>query len=168
MTLTWADYVIIAIVAVSTLISLFRGFVREALSLATWVAALWVALTFSPQLADQLARWIETPSLRSIIAILVLFVLVLIAGGIVNFLVSSLIDKTGMTGTDRALGMVFGLVRGVVLVGVLVLLAGLTPAPQDPWWRESQLMPYAVQVAEWMREWLPEDVAENIRLRSGA
>lgn len=164
MTLTWADYVLLGIVLVSTLISLFRGFVKEALSLATWVAALWVALSFSPRVAEFLARWIETPSIRSLVAILVLFVLVLIAGGIVNFLISSLVEKTGMSGTDRALGMVFGLVRGVVLVGVLVLLAGLTPAPQDPWWQESRLMPYFVQVAEWMRGWLPQDVADNIRL----
>ncbi|RMG29771.1 MAG: CvpA family protein [Gammaproteobacteria bacterium] len=162
--MTWADYVIIAILAVSTLISFFRGFVREALSLATWVAALWVALSFSPRVAEFLSRWIETPSIRSLVAILVLFLLVLLAGGILSFLVSALVEKTGMSGTDRALGMIFGLVRGVVLVGVLVLLAGLTPAPRDPWWQASRLMPYFVEVAQWMRGWLPPDVADDIRL----
>ncbi len=161
--MAWFDYLIIGILLLSALLSLIRGFVREAFSLAVWLLAFWVAWSFFRALAVQLAPWIGTPSVRLGLAFAVLLLVTLVVGGLINFLLVRLIERTGLSGTDRLVGMVFGLARGVLLVTVLVLLAGLTPMPQDPWWRESQLVPYFEELALWLRELLPQDIADRFQ-----
>lgn len=158
----WADFFVLAVISVSALLSLWRGFVREALSLVSWVVALWVAMLFFHDLARWLARWIETPSVRGLVAFATLFVAVVLLGGLVNYLAGQLVAKTGLTATDRALGIVFGVARGVVIVAVLVLLAGLTTLPQDGWWSESLLLGHFQDMALWLRSFLPEDIAQHI------
>lgn len=155
----WVDYAILAIVFISALISVFRGFLKEAISLLGWVMAFWIAFTFSGQVARLLERWIELPSLRHAVAFISLFATVLIVTAVVMFLVRMLVDKTEITGTDRALGIIFGIARGGVIVGILVLLAGLTALPADPWWRESVLLPHFQVLAMELRSMLPADVA---------
>jgi len=157
----WIDYVILAIIAISMFISVTRGFVREALSLVIWIAAFWVALTFSNELALRLEGMIETPSARVIAAFAILFLVTLVVGGLTNYLIGQLVKKTGLGGTDRAIGMLFGIARGGVIVAVLVVFAGLTPLPQDPWWSESLLLIHFQQLAEWMIEFLPPEYAGN-------
>ena len=159
----WVDYILLAIIAISALLSLWRGFVKEALSLASWIVALWVALLFFHDLADWLARWIETPSIRDAVGFGLLFVVTVLIGGLVGYLAGQLVAKTGLTATDRALGMIFGVARGVIIVAVLVLLAGLTNLPQDPWWQESLLLKHFQDMALWLRSLLPADIAENIK-----
>lgn len=161
----WIDYILLAIILVSALLSLWRGFVREALSLASWVAALWVALLFFHDLADWLARWIETPSVRDAVGFGVLFVVTVLIGGLVGYLGGQLVAKTGLTSTDRALGVIFGIARGIVIIAVLVLLAGLTALPQDPWWQESLLLEHFQEMAVWLKSFLPEDIARNIEFQ---
>ena len=158
----WVDYVIIGIIGLSSLISLIRGFVREALSLVVWVLAFWIAWMFFRDLALHM-DWISVPSLRLGLSFALLFVAALIVGGLVNYLVGQLVDKTGLTGTDRLIGMLFGAARGILLVGVLVLLAGLTPLPEDPWWKSSQLIPYFQELAVWLKSLLPENIGERFR-----
>jgi membrane protein required for colicin V production len=160
--LIWIDYILLAIIAVSALLSLWRGFVREALSLASWVVALWVALLFFHDLADWLARWIDTPSVRDAVGFGVLFVVTVLIGGLVGYLAGQLVAKTGLTATDRALGIVFGVARGVIIVAVMVLLAGLTSLPTDPWWKESLLLVHFQDLALWLKSFLPAGIAENI------
>ena len=80
----------------------------------------------------------------------------------VNYLAGKLVDKTGLTGTDKMLGVVFGIARGAVIVAILVLLAGLTPVPQDPWWQDSMFLGYFEELAMWMRDFLPSGIANNI------
>ena len=162
MAFAWIDVVILALIALSAILSLFRGFVREAVALATWLVALWVAMAFHEDLAAILSQWIETPSAQKITAFAVLFICVLLLGAIINYLASKLVDKTGLTGTDRLLGIVFGVARGGVIVAILVLLAGLTPFPQDPWWQDSQFIGYFEELAMWIRSYLPDDIADNI------
>lgn len=162
MAFAWIDVVILALIALSAILSLFRGFVKEAVALATWLVALWVAMAFHEDLAAILSQWISTPSAQKITAFAVLFICVLLLGAIINFLASKLVDKTGLTGTDRLLGIVFGVARGGVIVAILVLLAGLTPFPQDPWWQDSQFIGYFEELAMWMRSYLPDDIADNI------
>ena len=162
MAFAWIDVVIIALIALSAILSLFRGFVREAVALVTWLVALWVAMAFYEDLAAILSQWISLPSAQRITAFAVLFICVLLLGAIVNFLASKLVNKTGMTGTDKLLGIVFGVARGGVIVAILVLLAGLTPLPQDPWWQDSQFIGYFEELAMWMRSYLPDDIADNI------
>ncbi|HFD79896.1 MAG TPA: CvpA family protein [Gammaproteobacteria bacterium] len=159
----WVDYLLLAIIVISTLLSLWRGFVREALSLASWLAALWIAMLFFEDLAGWLATWIDTPSVRSAVAFAILFVSTVLVGGLVGYLAGQLVARTGLTATDRALGMVFGVARGVVIVAVLVMLAGLTTVPQDPWWSESLLLPHFQEMALWLRSFLPADIADHIQ-----
>lgn len=159
----WVDFFILGVILVSGLLSLWRGFVKEALSLITWIAAPVIAILFYEDFAPWFERWVSVPSARLALAFGILLVLVLILGGLVNYLVGQLVSKTGLTGTDRALGIVFGIARGVMVVGVLVLLAGLTQVPQDPWWKESIFLKHFVDLALWMRSFLPTDIAANIQ-----
>jgi membrane protein required for colicin V production len=162
MAFAWIDVVILALIALSAILSLFRGFVREAVALATWLIALWVAMAFYEDLAAILSQWISVPSAQKITAFAVLFISVLLLGAIVNYLAGKVVDKTGLTGTDKLLGIVFGVARGGVIVAILVLLAGLTPLPQDPWWQDSQFLGYFQELAMWLRSYLPDDIADSI------
>lgn len=151
MTLGWIDWAIIAIIAVSALISLARGFVKEALSLLTWVVAGLVAWLFGGALAGHLAPFIETPSIRVIVACSILFILTLLLGGLINYLIGQLVRVTGLSGTDRFLGMIFGAARGALLIVVAVGLLSLAPVEGDVWWRQSELIPHFLLVADWSK-----------------
>lgn len=151
MTFTWVDWAFIAVVVISSLISLKRGFVKEALSLLTWIIAGVVAWMFGGALSHHLAGYISTPSFQVITACVILFVVTLLVGALVNFLVGELVRVTGLSGTDRFLGMVFGAARGGLLIVVLVGLLSLAPVQQDPWWRESTLLPHFLLVADWSK-----------------
>ena len=151
MSFNWLDAVIFAVIAVSALISLTRGFIREALSLVTWVVAGVVAWMFGGDLSGYLSPYIDTPSLRVISACALLFVATLIAGGLVNFLLAQLVRATGLTGTDRFLGMFFGAARGILLIVVVVGVLSLSPVVHDAWWRDSVLVPHFLLVADWSK-----------------
>lgn len=160
----WVDYLIIGIIFLSGLISLARGFIKETFSLAAWILAFWVALKFSPQgavLLDGVAA--VPPSLRLGLAFFLLLLGTLLLAAIINHLISQLVKKTGLTGTDRVLGVIFGITRGIAIVTVLVLLAGMTPMPRDPWWQHSLLLNYFQGLALWARGFMPPDMADYIR-----
>lgn len=156
--LNWADYFIIAVLVLSTLLSLIRGFVREAISLVTWVLAIWVGLKFSPMLAAVMQDMIQTPSVRVVVSFLLLFISVLLIGGLINFLISQLVTKTGLSSTNRLAGSIFGFARGVLTVGLLVLLARHTALPNDPWWKEAKLLAKFEPVADKISVMLPDKV----------
>ncbi len=158
----WIDYAIIGLIVISMIIGLFRGLIKEAFALVTWGVASWVGLTFSSQLAELLENAIAVPSVRIAVAFIALFLLTLILGAIINYLLSALISKTGLTGTDRLAGLLFGAGRGAILVVILVMLAGLTPLPDSPWWKESQLIPQFQTLAVWLREHIPDDFADKL------
>ncbi|MBD3649332.1 MAG: CvpA family protein [Pseudomonadales bacterium] len=145
-----ADWIIIGIFVVSSLVSIKRGFVKEALSLATWIAALIVGRLFAAQLSTLLVDYIDTPSVRLGVAFAVLFAATLIVGAMVNHLMGEFVKMTGLSGTDRVFGMVFGVARGGVIVLVLVLILHPTPVAEDPWWQESLLIPQFLEVVEWL------------------
>ena len=151
MPFTYVDWAIIAIIAISALISLSRGFVKEALSLVTWIIAGAVAWMFGGGLAQYLEPYIQTPSARVIAGCAILFVATLIVGAMVNYLIGELVRVTGLSGTDRFLGMVFGAARGGLLVVVAAGLLSLGPVQQDPWWQQSQLLPKFLLVADWSK-----------------
>ena len=160
--MAWIDIAIVALIVLSAVLSLFRGFVKEALALASWLMALWIAMIFYEQLAGVLSQWITEPSIQKVVAFCILFISVLLVGAMVNFLASRLVARTGLAGTDRMLGVIFGVARGAFIVALLVLFAGLTPMPQDAWWQDSRLLGYFQEFALWMRDYLPKDMAENI------
>jgi membrane protein required for colicin V production len=160
----WADYVVIAALTLSVLMGLWRGLIGEVLALAVWIVAVWVAWTIGPQVAASLSA-VSLPSARIVLGYALCFVAVLIAGAILGFFLRKLIAGSGLSGTDRLLGAVFGLARGLALVTLTVLLLGFTPFPRDPWWHESRLLPSFQQAAQWASAHMPDEVTKYLDLR---
>lgn len=147
--MTVVDWGIIVVIVISMLMSMRHGFVREAISLGTWVAAIVIARLFAENFSVLLEAQIDTPSLRLGASYIILFVGTLIVGGMVNYLVGEFVEMTGLTGTDRFLGMLFGLARGAIVV--LLIVAGLhylAPVKDDDWYAQSKLIPPIVGVVE--------------------
>ena len=138
--MNWADYIVLGVIALSVLIGLWRGLVSEVMALAVWIAAFWVAWLLGPHVATRFRGIIELPSARMLVGYGLCFLVVLLLGALLRFLVSKLVESTGLTGTDRLLGMGFGFVRGVLLVTLAVFLLGFTPFSRDPWWQQSVLL----------------------------
>jgi membrane protein required for colicin V production len=147
--MTTVDWIIIGVLAISTLISIRRGFVKEALSLLTWVAAVVIARLFAGQFTVVLAPYIETESLRLGASYFLLFVTTLMVGGMVNYLVGEFVKVTGLSGLDRMLGMIFGFARGALII--VVIVAGLhyvAPVKEDDWYQRSVIIPEVVVLIE--------------------
>lgn len=154
--MNWFDFTIIGIIAMSSIISLVRGFIKEAISLVIWVAAFLISRTFYPQLA-QLLTQIDEPLLRNASAIGILFVGTLIVGALINYIISQLVKATGLGGTDRALGMVFGALRGVLIVSALLFFIDTFTAFADAtWWQTSVLVPEFGIIIEWFFAFMKE------------
>ena len=138
--MNWADITIISIILLSAVLSLFRGFVREVLSLVAWVVAFWTAMAFWGRFATVLEPYIAIEFARMVLAFLGVLIGVLLVFGIINFIVGKLLASTGLSGPDRLLGALFGVLRGGAIVTVLVVLAGLTPLPGEPSWSQSSML----------------------------
>ncbi|TDB53602.1 colicin V production protein [Photorhabdus khanii] len=152
--MAWIDYVIIAIIGFSALVSLIRGFIREALSLVTWGCAFFVASHFYSYLAVYFTRF-EDELVRNGIAIALLFIATLIVGSVVNYVIGSLVQRTGLSGTDRVLGVCFGALRGVLIVAaILFFLDTFTPLSQSDDWKQSQLIPQFSHIIRWFFDYL--------------
>jgi len=149
--MNWADWTILAIIAISALISIKRGFVKEALSLVTWILAITVAFLFGDKLAALLQDSITTPSLRLTVAMGILFAATLIVGAMVNYLIAEVIRMTGLSGTDRFFGMLFGMARGVIVVMAVLIFVPDT-VKSDSWWRQSLVIPHFLKMESWSRE----------------
>ena len=111
----WIDYAILAIIALSGVMSFMRGFAREAFSLLTWLTAFFIASQFYEQLSVHLTAFAD-PVVRDICAVVALFVATLMLGGLINYIIGQMVNKTGLSGTDRLLGLCFGSLRGVLIV----------------------------------------------------
>ncbi len=155
----WIDYSIIGIILISAVIGLFRGFIKESFSLAIWTVAIWIGLTFSRSFSVFI-DFIKSPSARIIVAFVILFIITLILGALISYLLGELVKKTGLSGSDRFAGMIFGIARGLIVVSIIVMLAGLTPLPEDPWWKESVLIPPFQSLAVWLRDLMPLGMAD--------
>jgi membrane protein required for colicin V production len=137
MAMNWLDYTLLGVIGISVLIGVIRGFVREVISVVSWVAAFMVAVRYSGTGAEELAPWIDSPMLRTVIAFAALFIATLLVGALIGYIARGLVGRTGLSGTDRLLGIVFGGVRGSLLVGLMILAAGLTALPEEAWWQDS-------------------------------
>lgn len=145
------DWIIAAIIAFSSLISIKRGFVREALSLITLVVAMIISRLVGPQFAGLLIHLIEVDSVRNVVAYLSLFFATLIVGGFVNSLVVQAVRVSGMAGMDKFLGMAFGFARGALIIAVIVALLARMGVSGDDWWRDSLLIPEFVEFGDWLQ-----------------
>lgn len=159
----WVDYCILALIIVSVIVGLIRGFARETLGLLTWILAFWLALTFEPQVAKALEPHISAPSVREAAAYAVLFLGGLLVGGIFTAIVSHVIRDSLFSSADRTLGAGFGLIRGALLVALFVLFAGQTQAKDDPWFRQSKMVAQFGWLSEGLRTLIPEAWLEKLK-----
>lgn len=152
--MNWVDFVIIGIIAISAIVSFFRGFLREALSLLIWVVAIWMAVMFYPAVEPMIPQdWGLPATVRMALAGAGILLGVLILGGIVTWALGSFLDKTGMSGTDRVVGVFFGGLRGIILVAIAIIIVGLVPAIADnSYWKQSKLVPHFQPLADWGKQ----------------
>jgi len=160
--MTWFDYTVIAVVALSVLLGWWRGLVYEVLALLGWVAAAIVARLFAAKAAPYIPAALGAEAVRTAVAFTALFIGTLIIGGIVAWLLSKLVKWVGLGWMDVLLGGLFGVLRGVLVVLALVLLAGLTGLPKEPFWRNASLSKPLENVALAAKGWLPESVAQRV------
>lgn len=160
--MTIFDYVVLGIILVSVLLSIIRGFVRESLSLAGWIVAFVVASSFTVDFEPMLPSEIGGESIRLLAAFFVLFLSVLIVAVLITKLLSALIKNVGLGFIDRFLGAVFGFLRGLLAVTVLILIAGLTALPQQSFWQQALLSQPLESVAMKVMPWLPKGISSRI------
>lgn len=160
-----ADIAILAVLLLSMLFGLLRGFVGAVLSLACWVAAFWVTWEFGHVVADGYGAWLHEPAARIVAGYVTCFVGVLLVGALLGWLARGLMDRGGLRGGDRMLGAAFGIVRGWLLVTFVVLMLGFTAVPRTAgWWRDSTLLPAFIGSAAWMAGELPPNVTHYLAL----
>lgn len=153
-----ADLVIAAAIVISIVVGIFRGFVKEAISIVTLLVAIWAAMNFGADAGSLSESWIDSEDLQLWIGRLLIFVVVLVVGGLLGWGISRLMRLSILNGTDRALGAVFGFCRGAVLLGVFIIGGQLAGFDDDNWWRSSRLIPYGDEVADWIRVMAPKGV----------
>lgn len=151
--MNWADWTLLAVIALSSLLGVKRGFVREALSLLGWGLAFFVAMTFHPVLAAEFTDTVESISLRFLLAFALLFVGTLLAASLLSYFIVTLVRVTGLGGTDRLLGALFGFARGLIVIMLIVIfLPQLMPVDQESWWQGSVLIPHFLSMEDWCRD----------------
>ena len=160
--MNWPDYAILGTILISVGVGALRGFIKEVFSLVVWSAAFVIAYLYADNVAVLMENHVSLPSARTAMGFTGLFVSVLLVGGLVNYLLGRLVESTGLSGTDRLLGGVFGAARGLALVVAVLLVAGFTPIPADPWWKDSQVIQRLLPFATWASEFLPESVREHL------
>jgi membrane protein required for colicin V production len=154
--MTPADVVIVLVLLGSTIIGLLRGFVREAVSLVFWVAAIWAAWKFGPTVEPHLGGVLADPAVAPWVGRLCVLVLVLLIGWLVAMLLSYFTRSLGLGVMDRVIGLLFGIVRGLVLVGLMIIGGELLHLNQEVWWGRSKLVPYGETVGDWLRAMVGE------------
>jgi membrane protein required for colicin V production len=160
--MSWPDYAILAVIAISVLVGALRGFIKEVFSLLVWSAAFLVAYHFAGDVAELMEDAVTLPSARTAMGFTGLFIVVLLVGGLITYLLGKLVETTGLSGTDRMLGGVFGAGRGLVLIVAVLLVSGFTPIPADPWWKQSLTIQRLLPLVTWAAEYLPESVVEHL------
>jgi membrane protein required for colicin V production len=166
--MTTFDWMVVGIVALSTLFAFFRGVIREVIALIAWVAGVAVAIVYAPSVAAMLPDFGAHPALRYAIAFLLLVIAALLAGAFVAWPLAKAVRVAGLGFVDRFLGSIFGFVRGVVLMLALVLVAGFTTLPRTAWWQDSALVPPLVAGVDALRPHLPPELAGRLDYSPGA
>ncbi|MFA6304086.1 MAG: CvpA family protein [Legionella sp.] len=139
MQLQWVDIGIIVIIGLSVITGLFRGFVKELVALCVWVLAIWLGIHYSQSLDPWLKNYIQEPSARTAIGFVAILFGTLLVGGIINTILSFILKRSGLSGTDRTLGMGFGFLRGVFIVALIMVAVKMTSFPYEEYARNSVL-----------------------------
>lgn len=160
----WIDLGIIAILALSALFGMKRGFAKNAVSLAAWILAFAIAITLGDKFALILPQSLEDERLRIGIAMTILFIATLIIGMIADFMLTGLIDMAKLGRLDRNLGIIYGVVRGIAIVCLLLMLGAFISMNETGWWRKSALIPYFEILIAYILPILPAKLAGFIKL----
>ena len=154
--MTGADVLILVVLLGSTLIGLLRGFVRETVSLAFWIVAIWAAWKFGPIVEPRLGGLLADPKIAPWVGRFVILILVLLIGWVIGMLLSYFTRSMGLGPLDRAIGLLFGILRGMILVGLMIIGGELLHLNQENWWGRSKLVPYGETVGDWLRAMVGE------------
>lgn len=152
----WFDGLILLLILFSILMGVIRGFVVEAIALFSWILGFWLAFTRAQDFASLVPASISDPGIRLLAAFLLVLILVLTVGALVNFLFSFLIRGKLLRWLDHGFGVIFGLVRGVALVAVVLLLLRLTPFIDSDWWQQSGMVPKILPLTLYFENLVPE------------
>jgi membrane protein required for colicin V production len=147
----WIDYLLLALFLFSCIAGVMRGLLREVMALVTWVAAVWIAWSYGGLLESHLGGALAIDSVRPWVARALLFLVVVLIGSAIGSIVSHFVRLSLFSGTDRAIGGLFGLLRGAVIVGLFVILCHAVRLDGEPWWHRSMLVPYGEQAANVLR-----------------
>lgn len=151
--MTMIDWALIAVIAISTVFSIWRGAVREVLSLTTWVLAGFLAFRFHAVFAVMLAPYIESPVLSSLLTALLIIVVVVIVGTLLSTAIAKGVSRVGLGPIDKLFGMIFGALRGVIIIVIPVMMLQVTEIPSESWWKNSKLLPFFDDVAAQATDW---------------
>ena len=162
------DNVVVAVLVLSFGLVIFRGIVREVLSLSSWIASIWLAYLYGDYLAIMIVPWIESEWLREIVGYVVVFGVVLVLFSLVSALLVKLFRVAGLSGIDRFLGGLFGCLRGVVIVAVFLFVAERTPATGQAWFRDSQIVRYSEAPLTWFKSKVVDQLNLGSFLQGGA
>ena len=154
--MTGVDVLILVVLLGSTVIGALRGFVREAVSVVFWILAVWGAWQFGPVVEPHLGGLLADPSIAPWVGRLVILVLILLVGWVAGMLLSYFTRSIGLGPLDRVIGVLFGVVRGMVLVGLMIIGGELLHMNQEDWWNRSKLVPYGETVGDWLRAMVGE------------
>ncbi|HKB82416.1 MAG TPA: CvpA family protein [Burkholderiales bacterium] len=160
--MTVFDLIAVLVVALSVGFSIWRGLVREVLALLSWILAFWLAKLFAAVVAGWLPASWSHQGLRIAIGFVAVMLVSIVVLSLVSMLVVHLVKVAGLTASDRALGAVFGLLRGLLIVVALVLLGGMTSEPREAYWRNALFSRPLERMASWAKSWLPEDIARRV------
>ena len=161
--MTSFDYLVLAIIGLSIILSVMRGLLIEALSIVGWVVAFFVAKTYSSQLMPMMPADIPTESLRILAAFLVVFFATLLITSLLAIALSTVFKKIGLGWLNRVLGAIFGLARGMLIVCILVFLGGLTDLPQDERWRNAMFSAPIEALVTSLLPWVPGSITQYIK-----
>ena len=155
MSLHWMDYVIIAVIGLSVITGLFRGFIKELIALGVWILAIWLAFNYSSALDPWLQPYVHDKTARTVVSFVAILLATIIVGGLFNALLSFILHRAGLSGTDRLLGMGFGFVRGVFIVALLMLVVKMTSIPHQDYTNQSQLYAKFDPLVNWLYKFTP-------------
>ena len=160
MTLQWVDIAIVTVICLSVLTGLFRGFVKELISLCTWILAIWLGFHYSECLDPWLLSYIQDKTARTAVAFIIILFAVLLVGGIVNAMLSFILKRVGLSGTDRVLGMGFGFLRGFFIVALIMLAVKMTSLPYEQYSKNSSLYARFDPLVTWLYGHMPEFIKQ--------
>ena len=166
-----ADIAIAIVVVISVIVGFVRGFIKEAISISALLFAIWATFHFGDDIGEATGGWLSSPELQAWFGRILVFVILVTLGGLLGWGIGKLVRLSVLSGTDRALGMLFGFGRGVLIFAVLVMAGQFANFDNDDWWRRSVLIPYGEFVADWLRLMAPkgfdlfqESVEKNLDL----